>query len=269
VKVVKDHFQEKGSAADIIDKVTGKHSQTSIRSFVCDHVKWTKQNIYMFTLNRKFVRTDITSFHYAVEKESNLGAVHQICLLPEATYSVYLSNPISKQDIIFLLPVVLKVHNKSLTIHFTKLEKKISSYFLPNREAKQASILNDEDEVLRKVLAKFEAHYTVERVDFNKGIKKLWDNNDIDCHKIQWRKSASIAIEVMDGNLTFKQKYPTEYLEIIKAPIENTTWKYLQDDRALCDKFTANPTKGTLGISHFPDDDNQVSNVITRILTNN
>jgi hypothetical protein len=269
IQVVKDQYNLKGNAGDVIEKVSGSNTIDSLKNFVFENIRWTKQNIHLYTLNKKFNRSDISNFHYAVEKEVSLGTVYQICLLPEVTYSVYLSNPTSKQDIVFLLPVVLKIHNKSLIIHFTKLEKKISSYFGADREAKQASVIDDEDQVLRKVIDKFEQAYTVTKTDFNKGIKDLWENDLIDCQKIQWRKSDSIANEKMDGNLTFKQKYPQDYQQIIRKSLENTIWKYLLQDSLMCEKFSTNPSMGIISITQFPNDVNQVNNVITKILAGN
>ena len=100
-------------------------------------------------------------------------------------------------------------------------------------------------------------------------MKILWGDDEIDCHKIQWRDFASANIKTMNGALTFKQQFPDEYAKIIDEPIGKTTWKYLRDDELICERFTANPNLGHIGIPRFPKLPNQVNNVISKILTNN
>lgn len=273
IKIVKEHFSVTGNAEEVIDEVSGSNTSATVKSFIFDNLRATKQNIYLYTLSSRFNRStfDISTIPYTLEKEVIAPSnEYNFYFLPRTSYSVYLSDPTDKESLVFFLPVLIRIKQKALTIHFTKLEKKINTYFPPNRLAKPAEIQNDEDKVLREILTAFsDINYSSQPTDINAGVKHLWAIDAVDCHKIQWRKSHSVSTEVMDGTLTFKQKYPTEYTTIIQTPLENSIWKYLLTDERLCEKFSINPTKGTVSITQFPKDINQVNNVINKILENN
>jgi hypothetical protein len=270
VKVLKDFFNETGNADSVIDAIVSKRTDAVITDFVFSNYSSTRQTIYLFQLNKNFSRTIIDgTFPIKIVKESKSANQYTFLCLPQTEFSVYLSNPTSKADLFFLQPVLIIIENKSLSIIFTKLEKNVHTYFPSQREAKRASVKNDEEETLSNLLTFFRTHFSVLPTDFNKGIKYLWDKDDIDCHKIQWRRPHSTSTETMDGILTFKQKYPAEYKEIIKTQLSKSLWKYLLSDDYLCEGFTADPSHGEISITKFPKDPNQTKNVITKILANN
>ena len=97
----------------------------------------------------------------------------------------------------------------------------------------------------------------------------LWDNDHIDCRKVQWRRTSSVAMETMDEDLTFKEQYPIEYPKLITQPLSKALFKHLKEDEYLCDVFEADASKGLINIPRFPKDEKQVENVVTEILTNN
>jgi len=269
-KLLKEHFKEKGNSEDVIEAITGNNRSNFIVDFVFNNYNSTRQNIYLFDLDKNFNRNVIdNTFPLAIEKEILLNQEYTLLCLPQTEFSVYLSNPTAKEDLFFLQPVHIIIHKKSLVLIFTKLEKNVHTYFPEIREAKKASVKNDEEETLKKILTFFGMHYSVTPTNFNKGIKQLWHKDEIDCYKIQWRNPHSTSSETMDGTLTFKQKYPTEYLKIVQTQLSKSVWKYLLTDDYLCEGFTADPSNGEISITKFPKLPNQVKNVITKILTNN
>ncbi|HMU10510.1 MAG TPA: hypothetical protein PKC54_10915 [Ferruginibacter sp.] len=270
VKLLKSEFLETGNAEDVIDAITGNKTQKAIKDFVYANHDFTRQNIYLFTLNNNFNRGALPAkFPFPTEKDAAVNGEHIFFCLPQTTFSVYLSNPTDKEDLLFYQPVIIRVKNKHLIIQYTKLEKNVNAHYLPAREAKKASEDNSEEQTLAQILTFFEHAYTVTPNDINKGIKHLWHIDDLDCHKISWRNPHSISTETMDGTLTFKQKYPAEYKKIILTPISGSIWKYLLNDDYLCEGFTSDLTAGHISITRFPKLPNQVNNVITKILANN
>jgi hypothetical protein len=270
IKLLKEYFKETGNSEDVIESITGSKTRPALIDFVFSNYSSTRQNIYIFDLDKNFNRAVIdATFPLTIEKENLIGNEYTFLCLPQTEFSVYLSNPTDKDDLYFLQPVHIIIDKKSLVFIFTKLEKNVHTYFPEVREAKRASVVNDEENTLKKLLSFFGLHYTVTPTNFNKGIKTLWDKDDIDCYKIQWRNPHSTSTVTMDGTLTYKQKYPVDYNKIVLTQLSKSVWKYLLTDDYLCDGFTADPSIGEISITKFPKLPNQVKNVITKILTNN
>lgn len=268
--ILKSYFNLKGNNDEIIEIISGNSNAASIIDFAFQNQAFTRQNIYLFEFDSAFDHAIInSSFPLKVEKEYQVSNEYIYFCLPETEYSVYLSNPTEKVNISFLQPITIHIKNKSLIAICTKLEKNIQTYFPDIREAKKASVRNDEEVTIKNLIEFFKLHYNVTSTDFNKGIKAMWHVDDIDCHKIQWRNPHSITNETMDGTMTFKNKYPNEYSKIILTPISKSIWKYLLPNEYLCEGFSADPTNGQLSITKSPKTPNQVQNVITKILANN
>src|ERR1700753_2923301 len=85
IKLVKEKFAQTGSADDVIDHITGNISKAAIQDFVFYNYRYTNQNIHLFSLDKRFTRSDISRFPYPVQRETALGSVHEICFLPEVT----------------------------------------------------------------------------------------------------------------------------------------------------------------------------------------
>lgn len=268
VKIVKEGFEEKGSAVDIIEAITGNETVQTIKNFVAINQCYTRQNIYLYTLDKNFNRADIgNDFPLTIELENQQQG--EFFCLPKVVFSVYLSAPTDKEDLIFYQPVTIRVQKRNLVIHYTKLESNVKFHYPANREAKKNGEQNSEESTLKQIIEYFEQYYTVEVNDINKGIKHMWHVDSLDCHKISYRDPHSVTTTLMDGTLTFKKKYSKEYAKIIGVPINSAIWSYLLKDSYLCDGFTADLSAGKVSVTKFPNDSNQVNNVITTILANN
>lgn len=270
VQTIKSEYNLVGNAEDVIDVVIGSQTQTSIKNFIFNNYALTRQNIYIYDLSRNFSKQVFNSsiFPFSVENPRTVQGEFVFHCLPKTQFNVYLSNPIASEELHFFHPVTVRIANRRLIIHFTKLVKNVSHYFAGNRMAKKANQINTEEDILRLIL-EFFANYTPTSTDINRGVKYLWDIDDVDSYRIQWRKSFSSATEVMDGTMTFKEKYPPEYQQIVQSPLVKTVFKYLLDDDYLCKQFTTDPENGQISINQFSDNLNQVNNVVSKILANN
>lgn len=270
VQYIKDEFELTGNAENVIDDVTGAQTQATIKDFVFKNYAVTRQNIYIYELNGNFSRQgfNAANFPFTVENARTLQGEFIFHCLPKTKFQVYLSNPVVSTELNFYHPVTIKIFNRRLIIHFTKLVKNISHYFAEDRVARKASQENTEEEILMEILAFFNPYHP-QPLDINVGVKHLWDIDDVDSYKFQHRKAFSSATEVMDGTMTFKEQYPAEYQQIIQTPLVKTVFKYLLDDGYLCKEFTTDPEKGQISINQFSQDLNQVNNVVSKILGNN
>lgn len=103
----------------------------------------------------------------------------------------------------------------------------------------------------------------------NKGAKQIWDDGVVDCKYVKYKKSHSVTTEQMDEEFTLKTKYPNVYNEIVQTPLNRTIFKKMNQNDDICTHFTLDPTKGFLTFSIYPENLNQIQNVITKILSSN
>jgi len=269
VKFLKDYFSEAGNREEILEIISDKPNNI-IASFVADYHGVTKQNIYLFTMARPFnPASDMNGFPFDIGVSRTDNTKYVYLIFPKVVYSVYLNNPVAREDIEFLQPVLIEIEGNSLIVKFTKLEKNVKSYFPDDREPRLANETNTEDQTLSSIVGYFNSLSVVSVNDFNAGIKALWDLDDLDCMKISYRDAHSTVIVTMDGDLTFKQQYPDKYLEMANDPIGASSWKFLQNTGTLLEMFKCDPSNGIFNINKYSDTVNQTSNVISRILAQN
>jgi hypothetical protein len=271
IKAVKNHFNFKGTATDVITDILKNHKAAEIRNFATSNFILTKQNIHLFHLSRPFNKKlfDSINFPYTISHENTNGAKTTLVFFIKVEFSVFVDNPPGKEDIEFLQPVSLVFENKTLRVHFTKLKKNVQSYFSDSRNPKLLRIKNSDSDTIPKILQSVSTAFQPNFIDINRGIKKLWADDEIDCRKLKWRDHHSLELTLMDEEETFKVAYPERYEEVALAPIEQSVFSYLKEDDYLCSLFGVNPSFGQLNISKFPKDSDQVSNVIEKILANN
>jgi hypothetical protein len=270
-KFLKEHFNQTGSHADAIEEVSSLPI-ASILAFIKIYHPTTKQNIHLFKLNRSFnPAQDLNGFPLIINDRATSAGKNFYYLFPETVYSVYLSNDVERQELNFLQPVVLEIEGRNLTVKFTKMQKDIKNYFATDRNPKLAGETNSELDTLNNIKAHFLSVIGLEVNDFNAGIKSLWADDVLDCHKIRYRDAYSTTLITMNEELTFKQQFPDKYEEMQHAPIGASVWKFMGEgeDGSILDTFACDPTEGTINISKYSDNTNQTKNVISRILDQN
>ncbi len=267
---LKPFFGKDGKIGDVIIDTVKTNTQKAIKEFSFSFQPVTKQNVYVYELSKNFVRSSIANnFPISIESETLNNGEYTFFCLPKVVYSVYLNLPMAVEELHFYQPVTIKVKNNILIISYTKLVKNITTYYPEVRQARKATEKNDEFKTLNEILAFFRPSYNPVPLDLNKGVKFLWEKDFLDCQRIQFAKQWSSSVEIMYSNLTFKQKYPNEYLEIVKKPIGSAAWKYLKHDDNFCESFVCDLTEGTFSVSKFAKHSKQIENVIANILANN
>src|SRR5690242_14960304 len=74
IKVVKEYFGKTGNAEDVIDEISVDQTGPAIKTFSRTNYLYTKQNIYLFKLNRNFTRDSMAEdFPYPLEAEAVNG----------------------------------------------------------------------------------------------------------------------------------------------------------------------------------------------------
>lgn len=269
IKLVKESFSESGNAEEAIEAISGNFQPTEIKNFAKNNYLLTRQHIYIFSLNSNYSPSDLNQFPLEIVNSSvNENEYFYFCL-PKIRYEITLYNPLEEAILEFLQPVVIRIINNKVFIHVTKIEKTVSAYFPFDRYAVRRGQTNTESKSVELITDFLDYKFGLTRLDINKGIKTIWDNDFIDGRKVQWRKNSSVTTETMDEDFLFKQKYPAEYIEMTSKPLVKTLFKYIKEDDYLCDTFDSDPTNGLLNIPKFPKNANQILNVIAEILTYN
>ena len=267
---LKNFFGVDGKIGDSIINIVQKNTSQAIIGFASSFQQVTKQNIFIYELDKNFSKNVINNaFPLKIELESVNSGEYSFFCLPKVVYSVYLNTPIEIEDLYFYQPVTIKIKNKTLVISYTKLVKNVSTYYPANRVARKSTEQNNEFITLNQILSFLKHTYTIVPLDLNKGVKFLWEKDVLDCRRIEADQALRTQVNIMKGELTFKQQFPLEYPEIIKDPLNSVLWKYLLDDDELCESFICDLSAGTINIPKFAKHSKQVENVIAKILTNN
>ena len=268
IKFVKDHFLESGNKDEVLEVVSNV-ADNALINFINLHHNVTKQNIYLYSLPVPFNPAWMNDFPLQIVKSDENAGHFTYIIFAQTTYSVYLSNPVEKEEIDFIQPIVIEAQGDKMMIKYTKLEKNVKSYYELDRLPKNAGESNSEADTLSSIKDHFVGQVILRKNDFNAGLKSLWADDELDCHKIRYRDIHSTVLITMDETLTFKQQYPDKYVEMIHAPIGPSVWKFLGENPEITDTFTCDPTEGTISINRYSENTNQTSHVITKLLAQN
>jgi hypothetical protein len=255
VAVLRKGFEIVGTkdniAADVADDV-GPDQIQKIILFVEKNLGCCKQHVYVFP--DEPVPEDV----FNVERVSVTDA--QGLFLAKERYSVFVPDPLRMEQISFLWPIKVERIAGYLVVRFIVLEKNVSALF--GEAAKVTGKLLTEEGIL-------DSWGLTEnlRVDLNKGIKQLWQDDWMDCFRGQYKKAFSTSLEKMDGNRSIKKEYSAIYKDMMVSPIHTSGFR-ISDDALKLDVFSVNPTEGTIGFPTYsqPGDSDAI---IRKILESN
>lgn len=277
IHIVKSHFNVVGHKGIAISQIATTRTTTEIDTFAASHINRNKQHIYIFNLNPPFDRNTFNipgnPFPFTIMHEVVEGGSYHFYIKPQVIYYATIvnleTNTSSQIEMIFTQPIHITVNNTHLIIRATILERNVSAY-MNSRATKSFNVTkSNNDDFVNDIVSYFLGNYGVVSCNLNRGVKHLCDNNILDFKSLQIINSDSTDTIVMNEDLTFKIRYPLQYANTMRAPLIKSAFKYLLDDEALCDTFTADPNTGQINIPLYPKTATQIENVIAQILTNN
>ncbi|WP_077417835.1 hypothetical protein [Chryseobacterium sp. JV274] len=268
VKLVKEHFQINKSGEALYSDVLSGNIASVIYDFAYSNLDRTKQHIYIFDIDNRDGNILLEGFPFQIVNNRDVNGSKQLIISPLINYNTVLGSPFEQVVINFHQPIKLEITDKHLIFFVTIVEKNIKNYVDEGRKVYNVEKTNDEFEVM-KAITDFWAAKRPRLCDLNKGLKKMWDDDIIDCKYAQWKKSKSTTTETMDENYTLKSQYLEVYEGIVTAPLKKTIFKYLPDDGNMPEHFTADPGIGQISIPLYPKSLNQNQNVVKKILSNN
>jgi len=273
IKAVKEHFDLQGKWDEIIVEIFAKHPQKVIFDFVSANIDYTRQHVHICSLQRVFRSSsfDTEGFPLPILTAVNLNNECTIVALPVITFNVLVTKPYEETTVQFYQPIKVTLKNRHLIIQVTTLEKNLSHYFEGERKVVDSSREPHEEYNLSAIQYFVDSKgLDARKCDIHKGIKKLWEDEIIDCKYLKRKKSKSTDTTTMDENYTIKRDYPDEYEGMKDKPLLKTLFRYIgEKPEYFCEHFNADPMQGVLGIASFPENTSQIQNIVNDILEHN
>lgn len=276
VAAVKSHFNpDSKTQTEILSELNGR-SDADIVQFAFGNFDFTRQHVFLFghsasvasLVNIDFIDpTFLVSRHHVDGKlELNYLYKHKYDVDAKDSQGAY-----QKMEVHFRQPMRLVFESGLLKVFFTILERNPSAY-LPDYEIFRYKRRVDDHEIISYIIDAFYAgtkNRAISELDLNKGVKALWHVDEIDARSVRFKDEHSIVHEVMDENNTFKQKYPTKYAEVIKAPLRKHLFRFLNNTANDYGEFECDPTAGTLSFNKYATNVTTISNVLSKIIAGN
>lgn len=268
VSALKEVFnlnEYKEKQAQLVERIIETTSVKIINQTVFNNFSLLKQHVYLFDFLGVIADSWLDNHPYFHSK-NRISSSHSVYnLLFPVTIEFFNKTSRTIQNIQFVIPVQINKKNTKLIIHINILERDVSAII----EDKVISTTRDfnDDTILNSIIQSANpARLT--KSDLNRGIKKLWKDDEVDAFKVKFKKSKSTSMEIMDEDKLLKRDMPTVYKELIKTPLIQTTFKVLKQNNLL-NYFVVDPTKGVFYFSIYPQHHNGINDLIDLVLTNN
>lgn len=251
--------QKKPDACEIIAS-TGDHAR--VGAFLMANFAHCRQHIHILSRNNK--DSDPLAALPASDLLGNMpgGISFHLASVP---YIVYLLNPVEQTNIDVLWPIKVEQSDEITIVRTFVLERDPSNY--SGRPLLKA--IRDFDE---KKLAVDLAKLGLPGLDLNKGVKTLWESEEIDAPRVKFKKEQSTNTVDMDDGKGLRGTDPDAFKDIMSRPLLNTNFRSepdLEDPEKARKLFQVNPTFGRIGFTSYTDDPGDTDAVIKAILENN
>ena len=267
VKVLKDTFNITGlSQNEIIEEVLNTNSPLIVKNFAFTNFTHLRQHVYIYNINGVMDNTWICD-NDVLHNHTNITPTNRtLNLLFKATYKVYNPQISATEDVFYYTPVQIKIINTKFIISINIQERDATSLF----QSVVFSINKDmmDEEIIKYIVERMPLTASLTKLDINKGIKQLWEENFIDAASVKYKKARSTSTEVMDEEFTLKTTMPDIYNALLNAPLQKNIFKILEREDIIS-HFTTEPSNGKLSFTKFPENINSIPDLIDLILTRN
>jgi hypothetical protein len=250
----------KGHKDDLCKAIAEQHDLAAIAKFTDENLSCCKQHVYIFSHGN-----DLKTLPDSVVGGEGVVSVvekHTTYVI-RTQYKVYLSDPVTEAILDFLWPVRLDLLPKRLIVRFVVLERDLASHF--KKEYHLGGRTVDED----GVLAELKTDGLLAATDLHKGIKKLWADDFMDCHKAKYKKPKSVASEAMDNEEGIKKNNPELYKVLQKSVLLSAVFQVGDDQKTTVSAFSSEPPLGFLSFTRYTEKRGDTDIVIQKILASN
>lgn len=277
VRNIVEYFETEEKKQDkAIIEICSSNTTRQVYQYVKDNFELTKQNVNVYSISNRYASRQLISNNdlsaIILQQEYRNGnftltGYHKIV----NTITFFDGNQVRTEDIKLRQPFKIFIEGNYLIISVTKLESNPKTYF-----DNPVSIISStggrfDSIIIQNILDYFDTNFRLRprQADLNRGIKHLWSNDVIDAKELSFRKTASRAKEVMDEDSLFKDRYPREYADVMRSPLELCIFRYVRGDEEWPKHFTCDPQVGKISFTLYSEDINQVKNVVDGIIANN
>jgi hypothetical protein len=251
--------------AELVKLIIETHNASIIYNTIFNNFSLLKQHVYLFDFLGTIDDYWLDSHPYFHSKNTISSSHSVFNLLFPVTIEFFNKSTRTFQNIQFIVPIQIIKKNTKIIIHINILERDIST-IIEDKVIITTRDFND-DTILNSIIQSANPA-SLKKSDLNKGIKKLWKNDEVDAFKVKFKKSKSTSMEVMDEDKLLKKDMPSVYNELIRAPLIQTTFKVLKQNNLL-NYFVVDPTKGVFYFSIYPQHHNGINDLIELVIINN
>lgn len=258
----------KKNKTEMVEAVVDSATTDDINGFVRDRFGRLHQHTHIFEPDDRIVAALDEAVPFGatlLESPATVrGEQHRTYILP-LDYNLILGNPLEERTIRFPWPFKIVAAPDHCRIHFTIMAKDIRAHMKDDRPVEKVTQQPTRHELLRVLPSALDLDYMTP-LDLNKGIKDLWENNDIfDARNVKHKRVRATSKDVMDGSYTVKRDDPVLFRELMGRPLFETAF-VLWPEHQFTKYFLANPTKGILSFRCYSEKSGNIDEFVRRIL---
>ncbi len=274
VHALKEKWSEHKRKDKILDWVVANAPRGDIEDFLDQFFSCCKQHVYSYSHQQDI--SDLPAFRIKdatrivdVDSEGS----RKLLYLGKMEYHVIFTDPLKEDKIVFLWPIRLEFTGDQLLIRFVTMEKDASSYF------DEASKTISRNPTEPELVAHLESALALTALDLNRGIKTLWEADRFDGIYTKFLKAKSTSTESMKPGFGYKKDYPETYEELKNAPLGPGVFRMAkdkeqedqdgQDYEYSFDRFTADPTRGTITFPTYSKNQGDTDRFVAEIIEHN
>jgi len=256
---------------ELIASVIGTIPERAIVEFCRIHQPLTKQRIMLFdnqgdSLNAfadPLIDLDSRTYFNRTAQE-----IEEFYILT-VTYEALVGGPTYEpQQFDFPWPVRIVINSKHTIVTFTIIEKTLTPYLPPNKSAVNVHKAYDEDDVCSRLIQRLPSPSWLNRCDLHRGVKALWEADEIDAAYVGWKEDISTDTKTMDAKHLMKRDNPAAYAKAMAAPLLKSVFKTVSQSK-FPPIFTVAPLDGEVSLHRHSETLTEVQNVVRAILAAN
>jgi len=252
---------------ELVTRIVQTFTTLQIETILFNNFSLLKQHVYIYNYAGVLPANYLTNHPY-IKSSTKVNNNHTIYnLIFPTTFDFFNRGTNSVNSIDFLIPVQIHQKGTKLLVFINILERNVASLISDkvvavNRDVNDDTILNS--------FVESTIHHNVQltKCDLNKGIKKLWADDEVDAFKVKFKKDKSTSMEIMDEDKLLKRDMLVVYNELIKTPLIQTNFRVLKQNN-LINYFVVDPSKGIFYFSVYPQHQSGINDLIDLVLSNN
>jgi hypothetical protein len=267
--VLRAEFNVKGDTKQVTEAIIAK---TTIKDLKLDCLRLMghcRQHIYLFDhplkagqLPTDFFGDNIEEKQVIVEKADRVE--HEYLLRLKYEFVIVVGETAKRRWLFLWWPVKLIITPKVLQIRATIMERDTrlgKGIYYDSRTIDDAGIV-------LSVQAGFPPGLTFLPLDINKGVKALWDAEDvIDSSYAAHKTANSLDTSDMDKGHSIKKDAPEKFKKMLAEPLRKGV--FFSEEATLPQAFAADPCEGRLAVRRYSEDLNAVNGLVEAILKHN